>query len=195
MQNKYNLIVAADENWCIGNKGKLLDTFPDDMRFFRYMTSTNCVVMGDNTQRSLPNKYLKNRLNIVLCKDESSIIENIIKPEDMNTTNICYIHDIPSVATAIDTFNQMQKNHMVYENLAHIRSENVFIIGGGQVYRQFLLNDLIDGVYLTKIHHKYDGDTFIPNLYDLGFKDYITLFENLTNPSGIKYDIIYLKKR
>ena len=194
IMNKYKLIVAADENWCIGNKGKLLDKFPEDMKFFRYMTSHNCVVMGDNTQRSLPKKYLNDRFNIVLCKDDSAMLENIIKPDDIKTTNICYVHDIPSVASAIDTFNQIQKQNKIYENLDLIRPENVFVIGGGQVYRQFLENDLIDGVYLTKVHHKYEGDTFIPNLYELGFKDYIPIFKDLINPNGIKYDITYLKK-
>ena len=39
-----------------------------------------------------------------------------------------------------------------------------FIIGGGQIYQLALKNNLIDRIYLTRIHHHYDGDTFFPEL-------------------------------
>jgi dihydrofolate reductase len=188
------MIVAADENWCIGNKGKLLDSFPADMRFFRSITANKCVVMGDNTQRSLPNMYLKNRLNIVLCKDDKNAKQNIIKPEDKLTTNICYVPNIPSIPSAIYLFNHFQNETKKYPNLGYIPDTDVFIIGGGQVYKQFLINDLIDTIYLTKIHHKYDGDTFIPNLYELGFKEKEKLMPITLNDNGIGYEIICLKK-
>ena len=44
-----NLIVAVDKNWAIGNKGKLLLSIPDDMKFFRETTTGNVVVMGKTT--------------------------------------------------------------------------------------------------------------------------------------------------
>ena len=39
-----------------------------------------------------------------------------------------------------------------------------FIIGGGEIYKLSMKNDLIDRVYLTRIHHVFEGDTFFPNL-------------------------------
>lgn len=192
--NKYKMIVAADENWCIGNKGKLLDHFPADMNFFRGITANKCVIMGDNTQRSLPKLYLKNRFNIILCKDEKSQLKNIIKPEDSNTTHICYVQRITSIQPSINLFNHFQHETKKYPNFNYISDNEVFIIGGGQVYKQFLINDLIDTIYLTKIHHKYDGDTFIPNLYELGFKDDEILLPEAVNDNGVSYEIIRLKK-
>lgn len=51
-----NLIVAVDKNWAIGNKGKLLLSIPDDMKFFRETTTGNVVVMGKTTLKSFPNE-------------------------------------------------------------------------------------------------------------------------------------------
>lgn len=194
INNKYKMIVAADENWCIGNKGKLLDHFPEDMKFFKFITMNKCVVMGDNTQRSLPNLYLKNRFNIVLSYNDNNDLQNIIKLEDNDTTEICYVPSIQSIPSCIEAFNYFNKETKKYININRITDNDVFIIGGGQVYKQFLINDLIDTIYLTKIHHKYDGDTFIPNLYDLGFKEIDKMMSEVTNANGVSYEIIRLKK-
>ena len=40
-----------------------------------------------------------------------------------------------------------------------------FIIGGGEIYKLALQEDLVDRIYLTRIHHKFDGDTFFPELH------------------------------
>ena len=39
-----------------------------------------------------------------------------------------------------------------------------FVIGGGQIYKLALKSDLIDRIYLTRIHQHYDGDTYFPEL-------------------------------
>ena len=39
-----------------------------------------------------------------------------------------------------------------------------FIIGGGQIYKLALSNNLVDKIYLTKVHHSFEGDTFFPEL-------------------------------
>ena len=60
-----NAIVAADKNWAIGYKNKLLVSIPADMKFFRQMTGGKVVVMGRKTLESFPNGLpLKNRTNI-----------------------------------------------------------------------------------------------------------------------------------
>ena len=42
--------------------------------------------------------------------------------------------------------------------------KETFIIGGGQIYKIALDKNLIDIIYLTKIHHSFNGDTFFPEL-------------------------------
>ena len=52
-------------------------------------------------------------------------------------------------------------------DLAKNNGENeLFVIGGGQIYDMALKQELIDRVYLTEIHHSFDGDTFFPKLSD-----------------------------
>lgn len=50
-----NLIVAADENWAIGNKNELLVRIPADQKFFRETTMGKVVVMGRKTLETFPN--------------------------------------------------------------------------------------------------------------------------------------------
>lgn len=62
-----NLIVAVDKNWGIGYQNKLLNSIPEDMKYFRETTTGKVVVMGRKTLESFPNGLpLKNRTNIVI---------------------------------------------------------------------------------------------------------------------------------
>ena len=66
------LIAAVDANWAIGNKGQLLTSIPEDMKFFRAKTTGHVVVMGRKTLESFPNgKPLPNRTNIVLTRNKN----------------------------------------------------------------------------------------------------------------------------
>ena len=68
------LIAAADKEWNIGNKGELLFSLPDDMKFFRTTTSGKVVVMGRKTLESFPgSKPLKNRVNIILSRNAHEV--------------------------------------------------------------------------------------------------------------------------
>ena len=68
------LIAAVDNEWNIGNKGNLLFSLPDDMKFFRTTTSGKIVVMGRKTLESFPgSKPLKNRINIVLSRSKHDV--------------------------------------------------------------------------------------------------------------------------
>ena len=130
------LIVAVDENWAIGKDDKLLVSIPDDMRFFRETTTGHVVVMGRNTLDSFPGgRPLKNRVNIVLNAGHDD------KPE--GTITVMDLEELKEVLKAYD-------------------SEEVFVIGGGTVYR--LLLSWCDTAYITKVHAAYEADTWFPNL-------------------------------
>ena len=79
-----NIIVAADKNWAIGKDNKLLVSIPADMKFFRETTTGKVVVMGRKTLESFPNQRpLKNRVNIVLTKDETYQVKDALVVHDM----------------------------------------------------------------------------------------------------------------
>ena len=46
--------------------------------------------------------------------------------------------------------------------LKNVSTPNCYIIGGASLYQQSMA--LVDGIYLTKIHALYEGDTFYPEI-------------------------------
>ena len=131
-----NMIVAVDSNWAIGHKGKLLVSIPEDMQFFRRETTGKVVVMGRKTLESFPNGLpLKNRVNVVITKDKEYNIKDAI---------ICH-----SIEEALEVLKQYN-------------DEDIYVIGGESVYRQFL--PYCSVAHVTKINYSYDADTYFPNL-------------------------------
>ena len=131
-----NLIVAVDKNWAIGKDNKLLVSIPDDMKFFRETTSGKVVVMGRKTLESFPNgKPLKNRVNIVLTRDENYQVKDAI---------------------VVHSKEELDKE------LAKYNSDDIFVIGGESIYRMLL--DDCSTAFVTYIDYAYDADTFFPNL-------------------------------
>ena len=127
-----NIIAAADKTWGIGKDGDLIYSIPEDMKFFREMTSGKTVIMGRATLESLPGgRPLPKRRNIVLSRtlDEVSGAEVCKTPEEVG------------------------------ELVRETPSEDVFVIGGESVYRDML--PFCDTAYITKIDKKSEADRHI----------------------------------
>lgn len=134
-----NAIVVVDRNWAIGRDGKLLFSLPSDMKRFRALTTGGTVLMGRKTLDSLPGrKPLPNRRNIVLTSGS------------LKTKGIEIVHTLGDLRNAV----------------ANEPQDQVFVIGGGSVYR--LLLPCCKRVYLTKVDCAADSpDTWFPNLQEL----------------------------
>lgn len=131
-----NLIVAVDKNWGIGYQNKLLVSIPEDMKFFRNETGGKVVVMGRKTLESFPNGLpLKNRTNIVLTKNPNYHVKGAV---------IC--HSVEEIL----------------EELKKYPSEDVYVIGGDSIYRQFL--PYCNVAHVTRIDHAYEADAFFPDI-------------------------------
>ena len=131
-----NLILSADNNWAIGKDNKLLVRIPADMKFFRETTTGKVVVMGRKTLESFPNGLpLKNRINIVLTKNLSYQVKDAI-----------VVHSKEELDQELKKYN----------------SEDIYVIGGGSVYRMLLGE--CDTAHVTKIDYIYEADTYFPNL-------------------------------
>lgn len=131
-----NLIVNVDKNWAIGLNNKLLVKIPDDMKFFRQMTTGKVVVMGRKTLESFPNQMpLANRTNIVLTKDE--------KYEKKG-------------AIIVHSQEELMKELEKYP------SDDIYIIGGESIYRMML--PYCNVAHVTKVDYVYMADTYFPNL-------------------------------
>ena len=131
-----NLIVAVDKNWAIGYQNKLLVSIPEDMKFFRTTTTGKVVVMGRKTLETFPNGLpLKNRTNIVLTRNPEYKVKG---------------------AEVVHTVEE------ALERISEYPPEDVYVIGGDTIYRQFL--PYCDVAHVTHIDHEYMADAWFPNL-------------------------------
>ena len=134
-----NIIVAVDKNWAIGYQNKLLNSIPEDMKFFRETTTGNVVVMGRKTLESFPNgRPLKNRTNVVITRQK-----------DYEVPGAVVVH---SVEEAL-------------EYLKDFKSEIIYVIGGASIYEQMLPYCDVD--HVTVMDNAYHADTWFPNLDEM----------------------------
>ncbi len=141
----FNIIVAFDINRGIGISNTLPWHIQDDLKQFSKLTrgnGKNAVIMGKNTWNSLPIKMLAGRDNLILSSE--LVIEE-------NTPFNNYIK----------TFNTLQKLINFCEKNNY---EEVWIIGGSQIYNLFLDNKRVDKIYATIINRQYKCDTFFPEI-------------------------------
>jgi dihydrofolate reductase len=127
-----SLVVAAAKNNVIGRDGELPWHLPDDLRHFKRLTTGKPVIMGRRTFESIGSP-LPDRHNIVMTRDP-----------DYGAAD-CDV--VTSVGDAL--------------KLAGDETE-VMVIGGGQVYRDFLPR--ADRIYLTRVQAEIDGDTYFPEI-------------------------------
>lgn len=131
-----NAIAACDVNWAIGIQGRLLVQIPADMRYFQEKTMGKVVVMGRKTWESLPGrKPLSGRINVVLSRQKGYKADG------------AYV--VCGKEEALDF-------------LRGYPSEDIYIIGGSQIYRLFL--EQCNTAYITKLNYAYEADAFFPDL-------------------------------
>lgn len=131
-----NLIVAVDNNWAVGYNGGLLTFLPGDLPYFKEKTMDKVVVMGRKTLESLPGgKPLEGRKNVVLTRDKNFSCED---------ATVCHSKD------------------QVLEHVKKYPVEDVFIIGGAEIYNLFM--DDCEKAYITKIYKDMPADTYINNV-------------------------------
>jgi dihydrofolate reductase len=126
-----SIIVAVSDDWGIGKDNDLLWHLPEDLKRFRKLTTGNAIIMGKKTWESLPRRPLPDRRNIVLTDIPGETIEGSITAYSIE-----------------DALNKCD------------RDKEIFIIGGGSIYRQFV--PLADRLYITHVHMKAPADIYFP---------------------------------
>lgn len=130
---KIKLIVAYGKNGQIGLDNKLLWHIPEDFKKFKELTSGHTIIMGRNTFESLPN-ILPNRHHIVI------------------TSKILPLQDNLQYATSLEHAIKLAESNNV---------DNVWIIGGAQIYNKAIQEDIVDEYYLSQVNYDGPADTFI----------------------------------
>jgi dihydrofolate reductase len=131
-----SIIVARADNRVIGKDNGLIWHMPHDLRFFKETTSGHYVIMGRKSYEAI-NKPLPNRLNIIVTRNK-----------DYHKENCLVLHSLEEALVLAEKQRQ----------------EEVFILGGGEIYKQALDKGLVDRIYLTEIKDTFEGDTFFPEL-------------------------------
>jgi dihydrofolate reductase len=139
-------VVAVSENNAIGVKNDLPWSIPEDLKFFKEKTLNSVIIMGRKTYESI-GRPLPKRTTIVISKTS--------KVSDYPAGVLV----APSIPAAIELAQPLAlKNNQ----------EEVFIVGGGEIYRQSL--DLVDKVYLTRVHLSVEADAYYPEISNINFK-------------------------
>ena len=130
-----SLIVAVSENGVIGKNNDLIWHLPKDMKYFREKTLGHHIIMGRKNFESIPHKFrpLRSRVNIIVTRNRDYTAKDCI------------------IATSIESAIDYSKSN---------KEDEVFIIGGGEIYKQSIQKNLVDKIYLTRVHADFDGDTF-----------------------------------
>ena len=133
------LIVAADPDFKIGKDGGLLTYLPEDLAFFKSNTLNKTLVLGSKTLLSFKNqKPLPKREHIVFSR------------------NMEYEHE-----RVVMVRNLLE----LKEAIATKPMDEVFVAGGGQIYK--LLLPYCSEAHVTMLEDRFDGEIYMPNLFEL----------------------------
>ncbi len=133
-------MVAASQNNVIGFNNKLPWHIPEDLKYFKNTTTGKPLIMGRKTFESL-GQSLPDRLNVVVTRNKS------FKADKDAVV-------VSSIKKAI-AFCKQKKNIKKY-------GTEIFITGGGEIFTQTM--DMVDRLYITRIHQDYEGDAFYPEI-------------------------------
>lgn len=161
---KVKVIVAIDDNNCIGKDNELLYSNSEDMEHFKNLTIGNVVIMGRKTYFSIPEKFrpLRNRLNIVMCRSVSKTTRELEFEANQKNSNLSLSTD-PNVA--------LELAHKYFET-ERITNGVAYIIGGSEIYKLFMDNaQVIDELIVSHFPATKIGNKFFPtidkNIFDL----------------------------
>jgi len=127
------LIAAVSENGTIGKDNNLPWKISADLKRFKKLTTTHPIIMGRKTFESI-GRVLPERKNIIVTRDPNYRVDGGIVTH--------------SLTQALEEARKEEK-------------EEIFIIGGGEIYKEAI--PLTDILYLTLVHAAVSGDTFFPD--------------------------------
>lgn len=133
---KVSIIAAIGENRELGKGNKLLWHISEDLKRFKFLTQGRTIIMGRKTYESI-GKPLPQRTNIVI------------------TRNVQSFNRLYTGALFVSSMNE------ALNRAKEVEKEEIFIIGGGQIYQEAI--KYASKLYLTLIKGSYEADTFFPN--------------------------------
>lgn len=156
-----SIIAAIDSQRGLGKDNKLLWYLPEDLKRFKELTTGHPVIMGRKTFESI-GKALPNRTNIVVTQNPGFSFEGV--------------KTVSSIEEAIEEAGRS------------LGSEEIFVIGGGQIYSQAISK--ADRLYLTLVEGDFGADVFFPD-----YSEFTNIISEQKGESGdLKYTFLILQK-
>ncbi len=167
MRERFSMVVACDLNRGIGKNNTLPWRIPGDLKHFKELTTQssdpniyNACIMGRKTWESIPQNYrpLVGRYNVVLTRKAAL--------------------DVPA---GVFVFASLED---ALAKLSEGPIDQVFIIGGAEVYNTAMQHEKAGTLYLTEVRAQFDCDTFFPE-----YKDFWSLESSseIMTENGIDY--------
>lgn len=160
---KVCFIVAMSQNRVIGKNNQLPWHLPEDLKYFKRITSGHPVIMGRKTFESM-GRPLPNRTNVIITRQPDYDPIKAVAGPDIAVTKPQVagefsgpVSTAPKAPPPIFVVDSVEKALEKFRD----RDEEVFIIGGGEIFKQSF--PTVDKLYLTLIHKDFEGDIFFPS--------------------------------
>ncbi len=160
---KISMIAAVAANKVIGKDNDMVWSLPDDMKFFMTKTSGHNIILGRKNYESLPKKFrpLPNRVNIVMTRNEAYEAEGTV-----------IVRSLPEAIKIAEDNGE----------------EEVFIIGGGEIYKLGL--EIADTMYITEIKGEFEGDAFFPDYDSKVWKEVERIHHPVDEKHAYEFDFV-----
>lgn len=169
-ENLVSIIAAMDEKRGIGKNNDLLFRIPEDFERMRGLTRGHPLIMGRKTFESI-GRLLPDRTSIVITRDPQRVKSvSFYSPE---------VEVVPALTEGIEKAKQSPG------------SEEIFIFGGGEIFKEAIEKGVVDKLYLTVAEGDFGADTFFPDYSE--FKRVIK--EEFGESKGIKFRFIDLERQ
>ncbi len=135
------IIAAIGENNELGKNNDLIWHLPADLKRFKKVTSGHHIIMGRNTFESI-GKPLPNRTTVIITRNNNYFKEGCL------------------IANSIEQALELAKG-----------DDEIYIIGGAQIYQQAIALDLVDKLDITIVHESFEADVFFPEIDKTKWKE------------------------
>lgn len=137
---KISLIAAIGEGRELGKDNDLIFRIPEDLKRFKRITSGHPIIMGRKTYESI-GRVLPNRTNIIVTRDKNYKVPGAV------------------VCSSLKEAIERAKMYLVSNKIQN--TNEVFVIGGGQIFEQAI--PFANKLYLTIVKGHFDADVYFPD--------------------------------
>ena len=106
-----------------------------------------------------------------------------------NRTNIIITHQAGYKAEGCMVAHSLSEGLMMAQQM----DAEIFVIGGAEIYRQAMF--LADTIYLTEVHHTFEGDTFFPEIDSILWQGTSREFHKADEKNPYDYSFVTYKAR